>query len=129
MKEKEPVSIGTAWDRTSGRLQDWFNLILGVWLVIAPFVGVGMTSDAAAWNSYVAGVAVAILAGAAIARPQAWEEWVNLLIGLWLVLAPFVLGFTDQPGPMWNQIVIGLLIGADALWAAVQYSPRRAHHA
>lgn len=126
---KQLQSIGKAWDRTMGRWQDWFNLVLGAWLIVAPFVGVGSAGDVAAWNSYVSGVAVAIFALAAIARPQVWEEWVNLVIGLWLILAPFALGFTDQPLPMWNQIVIGLLVGADALWAAVQYSPRRAHHA
>lgn len=129
MKESQSNTIGRAWDRTAGRWQDWFNLVLGAWLIVAPFVGIGVTGDVAAWNSYVAGAAVAIFALAAIARPQLWEEWVNLVIGLWLILAPFALGFTDQTAPMWNQIVIGLLIGADALWAAVQYSPRRTHHA
>lgn len=93
------------------------------------FVGVGLTGDVAAWNSYVSGVVVAILALAAIARPQLWEEWVNFVIGLWLIAAPFVLAFADQAEATWNHVIIGGLIGADALWAALQYSPRRAHHA
>ena len=129
MKESQAGTIGRAWDRAMGRWQDWFNLVLGVWLVVAPFVGVGAVNDVAAWNSYAAGAAVAIFALAAIARPQVWEEWVNLVIGLWLILAPFALGFADQPVAMWNQIIVGILIGLDALWAAAQYTGRRAHHA
>lgn len=129
MKEPQGNTVGAREDRTVGRWQDWINLILGAWLFIAPGVGVGMRNDIAAWNSYVAGVVVAILAIMAITRARVWEEWVNFVVGVWLILAPFVLGFTDQSGPMWNQIVVGVLIGADALWAALQYSPRRMHHA
>lgn len=108
------------------RWQDWVNLVLGGWLVLAPFIGIGAGGDVAAWNSYVSGALVAIFAIAALARPQQWEEWTNLVLGAWLILAPFVLGFTDQAGPMWNHILVGLLIGADALWAALQPAPRRA---
>ena len=126
MKEN---TLGGREDRTIGGWQDWVNLMLGVWLFIAPYVGVGARNDIAAWNSYAAGAAVVILAIAALSRWRVWEEWVNLVIGLWLVLAPFVLGFTHQPAPMWNQIIVGLLIGAGALWAAVQFSPRGMHHA
>lgn len=128
-KQPQFETVGGRDDRTVGRWQDWFNLILGVWLIAAPFAGIGVTGDAAAWNSYIFGAAVAIFAVAAIARPQLCEERVNLTVGIWLVLAPFVLGFTDQPAPMWNQIIVGLLIGGDALWAAVQWSGRRTHHA
>ncbi len=107
------------------RWQDWTNLLFGVWLVLAPFFGIGVLNDAAAWNFYISGTAVAVFAIAALIRPQVWEEYVNLFVGIWLILAPFVLGFTDQPGPMWNQIIVGLLVGGDALWAALQSPPKR----
>lgn len=126
-KQSQFETVGGRDDRTVGRWQDWFNLILGAWLVVAPFAGIGVAGGAAAWNSYIAGAAVAIFAVAAILRPQLWEEWVNLVVGLWLIAAPFVLGFTDQAVVMWNQIIVGLVIGADALWAAVQWSGRRLH--
>ena len=110
-----------------GRWQDWFNLVLGAWLIAAPFIGVGVNHDIAAWNSYVSGAVVAIFAIVALARPQMWEEWLNLIVGLWLIIAPFVLGYTHQSGPMWNQIIVGLLIGIDALWAAMEVSARHRH--
>jgi hypothetical protein len=31
-------------------------------------------------------------------------------LGVWLILAPFALRFTDQPGPAWNQIIVGVLL-------------------
>jgi len=129
MTESKLNTVGRWQDRTMGRWQDWFNLVLASWLILAPFVAFGASGDVAAWNSYACGAIVAIFAIAALVRPQVWEEWVNIVVGLWLIVAPFALGFTDQAVPMWNQIVVGLLIGADASWAALQYSPRRMHHA
>jgi hypothetical protein len=107
--------------------QDWVNLVLGIWLFIAPFVGIGAAHDAAIWNSYVCGILVAVFSWAALVRPQRWEEWLNLVVGIWLIIAPFALQFTDRPGAMWNQIIVGVIIGADALLA--MRSPAHHHRA
>jgi len=110
------------------RWQDWTVVLLGVWLVVAPFFGVGVTGDVAAFNSYLTGTAVAIFAIAALARPQVWEEYTNLLLGFWLIIAPFTLGFTDLVVPMWNQIIVGLLIGSSALSVTLQKSTPTSGH-
>ena len=101
--------------------------MLGLWLILAPFIGIGVNHDVAAGNSYISGAVVAIFAIAAIARPHLWEEWLNLIIGLWLIIAPFALHFTAQTGPTWNQIIVGLLIGIDAAWVATELRGRREH--
>lgn len=103
--------------RQTQRWQDWLNLILGIWLFFAPMVGVGTAMGIAAWDSYIVGVLVALFSIGALARPQQWEEWINAVLGLWLILAPFVLAFTSETGPMWNHIIVGLVIGGGALWA------------
>ncbi|MGE0079985.1 MAG: SPW repeat protein [Thiohalomonadaceae bacterium] len=100
-----------------GLWQDWVNLVLGVWLFVAPFFGIGATSEAAVWNSYLAGIAIVVFAWASLAKPQRWKEWINLIIGVWLIISPFALGYTALQGAMWNHIIVGLLVGADALWA------------
>ena len=110
------------------RWQDWTNVLLGVWLVLAPFSGIGVAGDVAAINSYLTGAAVAIFAIAALARPQMWEEYTNLVLGLWLIVAPFALGFTDLAGPMWNQITVGLLVGGVALAATLKKSTPMEEH-
>lgn len=92
------------------RWQDWLNVSLGVWLIIAPILGIGQMNDTAAWNAYLTGTVVVVVAAAGIVRVRLWEEWTNLLVGLWLVIAPFSLHFTDQQGAMWNQIIVGVLV-------------------
>lgn len=103
---------------TKQRWQDWVNLILGTWLFITPFFGMEMTSSTAAWNSYIFGVVVVVLSIWALVRPRAWEEWINLIVGIWLIIAPFALGYTMQTTAMWNSIVVGVIVGIDAIWAA-----------
>lgn len=36
-----------------------------------------------------------------------WFSWVVTVIGLWFVATPWVYGFTDRTGMMWNNIILG----------------------
>ncbi len=106
------------------RWQDWVELILAIWLFFSPFfLGYSSPSSTAAYNSYVLGVLVAIFAIWALADPRRWEEGINAILGLWLIISPFVLKFnsTDHVA-MWNCIILGILIGIDALFAMSQRS-------
>ncbi len=96
--------------------QDWVNLVLGLWLFLSPWFGLA-EAQSAAWNSWILGAVIAVFAIAALSLPQKWEEWTNAVLGLWLIVAPFALGFTAEAGAMWNHIIIGVLVAADALWA------------
>ncbi len=102
------------------RWQDWVMLIFGIWLFFAPFwmAGYASHSSMAAGNSYVLGILVFAFAWAALATANRWEEWVELVLGIWLITAPFVLGFWGgEHGAGVNQLVLGILIVLDAIWA------------
>ncbi len=106
------------------RWQDWTNVLFGAWLILAPFIGIGVSGDVAAINSYVIGVLVVLFAFAAISHTDLWKEYSNLVLGLWLIIAPFVLSFTALVGPTYNQILMGLLISGVALAAILQKTPK-----
>ena len=110
------------------RWQDWINVLLGVWLFVAPFFGLVALTGMPAWNGYIFGVIIAVLSIWALVQPRAWEEWINLLIGIWLIISPFVLGFSMHTAAMWNFIIVGIIVGADALWAALA-NPSPMQHA
>jgi hypothetical protein len=46
-------------------------------------------------------------------------SWINCLLGIWLIISPFVLGFTTASAAMSNAIVLGILVGIFGLWAAL----------
>lgn len=109
------------------RWQDWLMLLFGAWLFVSPFV-LSSTSytDVAAWDSYILGIAVAIFAVAALADRRVWEEWINLVLGIWLIIAPFLLGFHMETAATANHVVLGILIAGDAIWAMGAHPTRRA---
>lgn len=47
-----------------------------------------------------------------------WFWWLAGLVGVWLMIAPFVLGYTTNFAAMINDIVIGLVMVATAGWLA-----------
>lgn len=108
--------------RPSPRFPDFLNMVLGVWLILSPWVlGYANAND---WttprlaNAWWAGVVIFIIALAAASFPRAlWLEWCNVILGAWVVVSPWILGFTDHPLALWNAIVVGLLVAILALMA------------
>jgi SPW repeat len=102
--------------------RDWVILALAVWLFLSPwlfgFAG-AMTTDldaaTAAWNAWAVAVAIAAYAVAAALWFARWEDWVNVALGAWLVVAPWVLDFGGLTAAAWNHVAVGVLIVAFAV--------------
>jgi hypothetical protein len=101
---------------TERRWQDGASLVLGVWLLASPRV-LGYGGDVAAWNAYAMGTGIVVFALIAAYMPKAWEEIINMLLGLWLVISPFALGFSADTGVALHTVVVGILATAFAIWA------------
>lgn len=94
------------------------NVVLGIWLIIAPFVL--SLSGSVLWNDLIVGVLVLILAGVRVSKPSQGTRaasWTNAALGAWLIIAPFVLSYTSSVAT-WNDVIVGVLIAALALWSA-----------
>jgi hypothetical protein len=103
------------------RWQDWLNLFLGIWLFVSPWLLGYSNVEAAAGNSWIFGIAVAAVAGSALANPAQWQEWVNLVLGAWLLISPWALGFSFHGAATWNHAIVGIVVGVAALWAATTH--------
>jgi hypothetical protein len=100
------------------RSQDWINLALAVCMFVSPWV-VGFAAETVpAWNAWSVGVVLGMLAIATLAAFAQWEEWANLLLGLWLVVSPWLLDFATNINAMWTHVVIGGLVAIMSAWAA-----------
>jgi hypothetical protein len=98
------------------RWQDWANLLLGSWLIGSPWV-LQYEGTHAAWNAYLTGGGILVVALIAAYMPKAWEELINTLLGIWLVVSPFVLGFAATTTVALHTVVVGILATAFAVWA------------
>jgi len=102
------------------RWQDWFGLILGVLLFLSPWIIGFSTMSAAASSAWVIGVVTFVLFAMALFQPdRQWEEWVNLALAILLLIAPYAMGFVYVVGAAYTHWILGVLIGADAIWALV----------
>lgn len=110
------LSTGTI---ETAKLASAGNIFVGLWLVLAPwFYDHGIQQ--AFWNDMIIGVAVLVIAAIRFWKPTHFTKlsWVNLVLGVWLVAAPFVLSYdrltTVQIGApniaFWNDIVLGLIL-------------------
>ena len=124
---------------TSDRWRDWAMLALGAWLFLSPWIlgftvaapveGADVTTGftAAAWNAWILGVVIAAIALWAALQFAEWHDWANGVLGVWLVVSPWILGFSALTAALWNHIVVGVLIVALAAWELweVRQTPSR----
>ena len=38
-----------------------------------------------------------------------WISWIIALLGVWLIISPFVLGFSGDVTAMWNTVIVGII--------------------
>ena len=111
---------------TNARYCDVANLILGAFLFLSPWI-FGFGGTTAAENANITGVIIAALAIAALAAFAVWEEWLNLIVGLWTLVSPWVLGFHAETRPTAVCVIVGILVAVIAaieLWMMSQIPPR-----
>lgn len=104
----------------SNRWEDWGNLFLGAWLFVSPWVlqyaaGPGANANAA-WNAWISGIVIGVIAVVALFQSQQWEEWINILVGIWVAVSPWVLGFTGSTTATSNAVIVGILAVCLAGW-------------
>jgi len=42
--------------------------------------------------------------------------WVQLILGLWILVSPWILGFSDISTALWGNLIGGILVIIFALW-------------
>ena len=97
------------------------NIIAGIWLIVAPFALAYTDTTSALWNDIIVGAVVLIFAAVRVGMPlhMQWLSWINALLGVWLFIAPFALGYSDISSPLWNDIVLGVIVAVLAVASSV----------
>jgi hypothetical protein len=91
---------------------DVYKLVLGTYLFVSHWL-LAFRDGLGAENAWVAGALIARLSLASIFAFFDWEEWLTLLLGAWLVIAPWALHFRH---PSATHVSIG--VGAIVLYLA-----------
>ncbi|MEX0649469.1 MAG: SPW repeat protein [Candidatus Andersenbacteria bacterium] len=112
--------------RTSVRTTSGIDVVAGLWLIIAPFVLGYASVTGALWNDVIFGIAIVLLAGSREVGEgyrYAWPSWVAAAIGIWMIIAPFAIGYSFVTEALWNDVIIGIAVALLATWSALS-TPR-----
>jgi hypothetical protein len=112
----------------AARTASVLTLIAGIWLIISPFWGGFYSAPAPFWNTLIVGVVVTVLALIRAAYPaeNVGLSWINLILGLWLIVSPAFLHYHDMALAQMIDMITGIVIGLTAFWSLVatpRYAP------
>lgn len=100
-------------------------MIAGIWLMITAFAfqypfGNLRFGSPPQTNEFWIGVLIFVIALICAIKPSAssWLSWVNVALGIWLVVAPFVLGYAYLTVALWNEVIVGLIVVGLGTWSA-----------
>ena len=108
-------------DSEGARTASILNIMAGLWLIITPFWMGYYTVPAPLWNTLLVSVAVAILALARACYPaqNVGLSWINLILGIWLVVSPFFLPYHNQVVALRNDVIVGIAVSLLSIWSAM----------
>jgi hypothetical protein len=114
--------------------EDWASMAVGGLILISVWTIQAGDLGYATLSAVLVGCLVIMAAWLEVAwlefmMPQIWEEWVELVLGLWLVASPWVFGYSQLIVPTVIHVVLGGLVALLAvleLWQDRGLSPRAA---
>lgn len=87
---------------------DVYQLTLAAVLFASPWI-FAFARSAAIANARISGVLVALVSCIALIMFREWEEWINVILGAWIMASPWILGFPHTTAAH-VMITIGIVI-------------------
>ena len=101
--------------------QDSVNFLLGLGLFLSPWALGYETEGSATLSAHIVGVIIAVMALAALFAFRIWEEWISVVLGAWLIAAPWVLNFSGNSVATRTHVLIGIAALGLATWSAAEH--------
>lgn len=100
------------------------DVLAGIWLLISPFV-LGFAAHQATTNNVILGIVIGIIAAIRVLGAFNYPglSWLNAVLGLWVMLSPWILNFGQYAVPTTNNVIVGILVVLLAMWSALASTP------
>ena len=80
----KPFSFPKQWE-------DWASWVLGLWLLLSPWALFFDQETIALQNALAIGALIIVAEIVELSVFRDWEEWINVLLGAWLILCSWIL--------------------------------------
>lgn len=133
--------------KSQPKWQDGSILILAVILFISPWIFGTATQTSSSWNAWIVGIGFLPFTLRIFAPPPgayankcahegvriAWWQKVldscelshiakeELIVGAWLLVAPWILGFAAMGAAAWTAWIVGIMIVVLAVWKLLEF--------
>lgn len=112
------MDVKTQWNKWNmkRRWPDLLTLLLGTWLVVSAFILPKLKGNVELFNdTLIVGALVQLAAIAALFRPNAWKEWVLVVLGAWSIASSYLFNEGMQVNGLdvplgANLFIVGCLI-------------------
>jgi hypothetical protein len=97
------------------------DVLAGIWLLISPFVLHFRGYSSLITNDVVLGIVIGILALIRFFSPSrgtVWASWVNVVLGIWVLISPWCLAYSAYRPAMTNNVIMGIIVIILGLWSA-----------
>jgi hypothetical protein len=94
--------------------EDWVGMGLGSLIVFSPWA-LGADDLPIALNALVVGVLIYSVSALELRVAEIWEDGLNLTLGLWLLSAPWALGYGELGALAASHHALGTLVAALAM--------------
>ena len=105
------------------RLRDLLITLLGLWLMMSPrILHFPIAHADAAWNTWIVGAAIILMTAVyryLVDTRSPWEDLAGAALGVWLMAAPWALGFAARGAERSNSVIVGCSITVLSLWAMI----------
>jgi hypothetical protein len=72
------------------------------------------------WNFFLMGAGIVAFALLALHRRSELGSWVNLILGAWMIVSPWILGFSGNVVARDGAMLLGALVFLVSLWARLE---------
>lgn len=98
------------------------NALIGIWLIISPFVVATFNHlQNATANNVIVGILIALCALLRISSGKAAWSLCNVILGIWMLISSFVLGFSSSTVAMWHNVIAGV-VAAVLAWSTALFT-------
>jgi SPW repeat len=114
--------------RRSEAILDLYNSALGAFLFVSPWL-FAFPLRTMRFDAWISGVILSVVSAITFFAFAEWEECINLLIGCWILVSPWALGFQHTTA-MHVCVGVGAVVAylsVFELWS-IHYSSSRALH-
>jgi hypothetical protein len=108
MAIQQLLSVHRAWE-------DWVSMGLGLVIALSPWLAQTPDNQVATVNAMAVGALVIFVGAIELQLIRRWEEWCELALGAWLMVSPWVLGYSALGTLTAMHVVLGALVAALAL--------------